>query len=148
MERQQNDSHNNEQDMNGNKIIICILDNNKTPIAATKSNELSTGAETIEVSSPMQGAWRAYIAGRKEWSVTTSFLVHAVSDITQCLNVGTEYTLCFCENKTGYPSTLQGKAMLQSSKITATRGNVTQGSFQFVGISELKDVSSPSGGLE
>lgn len=135
--------------MNGNKIIICILESStRTPIAATKSNEWSTGADTIEVSSPTQGAWRAYIAGRKEWSVTTSFLVHAVSDIKICLNVGTKYTMCFCENKDGYPVTLQGQAMLQSAKITATRGNVTQGSFQFVGCSELEDPSDDIVGLE
>lgn len=131
--------------MNGNNIIICILDNSTmTPIAATKSNEWNTGVDAIEVSSPTQGAWRAYIAGRKEWSVTTSFLVTAVSDIKKCLNVGTNYTICFCENKTGYPVTLKGQAMLQSAKITATRGNVTQGSFQFIGCSELE---SPSGGI-
>lgn len=135
--------------MNGNTIIICILDNStRTPIAATKSNEWNTDAETIEVSSPTQGAWRAYIAGRKEWSVTTSFLVKAVTDIRKCLNVGTKYALCFCENKAGYPVTLQGQAILQSSRITATRGNVTQGSFQFVGCSELEIPSDDIVGLE
>ena len=123
--------------MNGNNIII--RDSAGTLLAATKSNEWQTEAETIEVSSPTQGAWRAYIAGRKEWSVTTSFLVTAVNDIKKCLNIGTSYTLNFCENTTNYPVKLTGSAILKTCKITATKGNLCTGSFQFVGNGELAE---------
>ena len=123
--------------MNGNNIII--RDSAGTLIAATKSNEWQTEAETIEVSSPTQGAWRAYIAGRKEWGVTTSFLVSAVNDIKKCLNIGTSYTLNFCENTTNYPVKLTGSAILKTCRITATRGNLCTGSFQFVGNGELAE---------
>ena len=130
--------------MNGNNIII--RDSAGTLIAATKSNEWQTEAETIEVSSPTQGAWRSYIAGRKEWSVTTSFLVGDASKITKCLNIGTSYTLNFCENTTNYPVKLTGTAILKICKITATKGNLCTGSFQFVGNGELDEPSINGGG--
>lgn len=130
--------------MNGNKIII--RDSAGTLIAATKSNEWQTEAETIEVSSPTHGAWRAYIAGRKEWSVTTSFLVTAVNDIKKCLNIGESYTLNFCENTTNYPVKLTGSAILKTCNITATEGNLCTGLFQFVGNGELAEPSNNGGG--
>lgn len=132
--------------MNGNNIII--RDSAGTLLAATKSNEWQTEAETIEVSSPTQGAWREYIAGRKEWSVTTSFLVTAVNDIKKCLNIGESYTLNFCENTTNYPVKLTGSAILKTCKITATKGNLLQGSFSFVGNGELAEPTQQIGGLE
>lgn len=132
--------------MNGNTIII--RDSAGTLLAATKSNEWQTEAETIEVSSPTQGAWRSYIVGRKEWSVTTSFLVTAVNDIKKCLNIGESYTLNFCENITDYPVKFTGSAILKTCKITATKGNLLQGSFQFVGNGELAEAIQQIGGLE
>ena len=58
--------------INGNNIIIK---KGGTAIAATKSNEITVDCETIEISSPSIGDWRSFIAGRKEWSVTTNFLI-------------------------------------------------------------------------
>ena len=124
--------------MNGKNIIICILDEtSKTPIAATKSNEWKTYVEDIEVSSPTQGDWVDRIAGRKDWSVTTSYLVTAVSDVKKCLNVGAKYRICFCENTAGFPVILQGQAMLKECNGIATLANLLQGSFQFVGCGML-----------
>lgn len=135
--------------MNGKNIIICILENStKTPIAATKSNEWKSSVEDIEISSPTQGEWRDRIAGRKDWSVTTSFLYLATNNITNCLNVGMKYTLCFCENTTGYPVLLQGQAMLKECDGKASVGNLLQGSFQFVGCGELAEPAQQIGGLE
>lgn len=129
--------------MNGNNIIIKL---NGTAIAATKSNEWETQCETIEVSSPTQGAWRDYIAGRKEWSVTTGFLVLAEADIQKCLNIGTTYTLTFCDNNGSGTARLRGTAILQTCKITATRGNICNGSFKFTGCGALAIPASQGGG--
>ena len=116
-----------------------ILYNDGTAFAGAKSCDLEVDCEEIETSSSVNGAWKTFLAGRKEWSVTTSFLVTAVNDIKKCLNVGTSYTLNFCENTTNYPVKLTGTAILKTCRITATKGNLCTGSFQFVGNGELAE---------
>lgn len=125
---------------NGNNIIIKL---GGTAIAATKSNEITVDSEVIEIASPTSGAWRAFIAGRKEWSVNTSFLVTSASDIanrlyaSNALTVGQTYTLTICTNNQSGTVQLTGQAILKTYKVSATRGNLMSGSFSFVGVSAL-----------
>ena len=114
--------------INGNNIIVY---QGSTAIAGTRSNEIETDCEVIEISSSTQGEWREYIKGRKEWGVTTSFLVAGVADVTTLLTVGTTYTLVFKgRNETGGVS---GSATLTKCRITANVNNLIQGSFSFKG---------------
>lgn len=115
--------------INGNTLFIATA-NNTTPIAGTKSNEIQVGCETIEISSPSQGAWKDFLVGRKEWSVNVGWLVLTNAATQQLLNVGSTYTLKFRSTSTVY---LTGQAILSQCKITATRGSLVQGTFQFVG---------------
>ena len=117
----------------GNNILIY---RNGTAIAGTVSNEIQSGAEVIEISSPTSGQWKEFIAGRKSWSVNVNFLVLAVSDPTYLLLVGESYTLTFRSRATSTGG-VTGTAILKTCKITATKGNLVQGSFQFVGSSQL-----------
>lgn len=119
--------------MNGNNILIYM---NGSAIAGTKSNDVQTECETIEISSPSIGDWRAFMAGRKSWSVQTSFLVTATSSVRQLLNVGTSYTLVFRDRTNTY--SVSGTAILTTCKITATRGNLCTGSFAFQGTGALQ----------
>ena len=120
--------------MNGNDIIIKL---NGTVIAGTKSNEINTSCDTIEVASPDQGSWKDYIPARKEWNITTSFLLAQTSNVQSCLNIGTKYTLTICKNENGGTTYLTGDAILTSYKITATKGNILNGSYTFQGCGEL-----------
>ena len=117
----------------GNNILIY---RNGTAIAGTISNEIQSGAEIIEISSPTSGQWKEFIAGRKSWSVNVNFLVLAASDITYSLLVGESYTLIF-RPRVISTGGVKGTAILKTCKITATKGNLAQGSFQFVGSSQL-----------
>ena len=118
---------------NGNTLIIK---RGGTTIAGTKSNEIQCGCETIEVSSPTQGQWRKFIAGRKEWSVNVNYLVPDAEYVeNDILTVGQIYTLNMYD-RTGW-LILTGQAMCTSCRITATRGNLIAGSFSFKGVSEL-----------
>lgn len=122
--------------MNGNNIIIGTMSGTTfTPIAATKSNEMQTDCETIEISSPSVGDWRTYMAGRKSWSVQVSFLVTAASNIRQLLNVGTSYTIVMRDRNN--TSSVSGSAIMTTCKISATRGNLVTGSFVFKGTGAL-----------
>ena len=118
----------------GNNILIY---RNGTAIAGTVSNEIQSGAELIEISSPTSGQWKEYIAGRKSWSINVSYLVLAYNGVRDLLNVGTTYTLKFRGRNSSDATGVQGTAILKSCKITATKGNIVQGSFPFTGTGTL-----------
>ena len=123
--------------MNGNDILVY---SGTQLIAGTRSNDIQTGCETIETSSPSQGAWRAFLAGRKEWSFTVNYLVASDSalhisggsGIKDVLQVGNTFTLKVYKRGLSAVA-IQGSAILTGVKITATRGNLVQGSFTFKG---------------
>lgn len=52
-----------------------IIKTGGVAIAAAKSASIKVNAETIPVSSPMDGQWKHSIVGRKSWSVSTSHLI-------------------------------------------------------------------------
>ena len=114
--------------INGNNIIIT-LDGNA--IAGTKTNEMQSSAETIEITTATNQTWKSFIAGRKSWSFTVGFLLLANIDYNKLLNVGTEYNIVIKGRDSN--SGASGKAILTDCKITATKGTLATGSFSFVG---------------
>jgi predicted secreted protein len=119
----------------GNNILVYL---NGTAIAGTKSNEIQTECDMIEVTNQNSAQWRQYLAGRKNWSVSTGFLVLAAADTKKLLNVGTTYTLRF-RDRAG-TSIIQGQAIMKQCKISAARGSLATGSFTFQGSGELAEV--------
>ena len=126
--------------INGHNIIIK---KGGVAIAATKSNEITVDCETIEIASPSLGDWRSFIAGRKEWSITTNFLIQSAADVknrlyvNNALTVGQTYSLTICTNDSTGAVQLTGNAILKTYKVTATQGNLSTGSFVFVGVGAL-----------
>lgn len=120
--------------INGNNVLIY---RNGTAIAGTITNEIQTGADLIEISSPTSGQWKEYIAGRKSWSVNVSYLILANNGVRDLLNVGSSYTLKIRGRNATDASGVVGTGILKSCKITATKGNLVQGSFTFQGTSSL-----------
>lgn len=124
----------------GNDVIIMA---DGTALAAAKSCSISVTADTIEVSSPMQGTWRQYLTARKQWTLTTSHLVRSypITDTpikNMLLRVGKTYTLRISVR--GLPDdTLTGTAVCTECKITATRGSLVQGSFSWQGTGQLAE---------
>ena len=120
--------------INGNNILIY---RDGTAIAGTVSNEIQSGVELIEISSPTAGEWKQYITGRKSWSVNVSYLILANTGVRDLLNVGTSYTLKIRGRNATDATGVVGTGILKSCKITATKGNLVQGSFTFQGTSSL-----------
>lgn len=120
--------------INGNNVLIY---RNGTAIAGTITNEIQTGADLIEISSPTSGQWKEYIAGRKSWSVNVSYLILANNGVRDLLNVGSSYTLKIRGRNATDATGVVGTGILKSCKITATKGNLVQGSFTFQGTSSL-----------
>lgn len=128
--------------LNGNIILVQV---DGHTIAGTKTTEIQVDSELIEIASAAQGAYREYLTGRKQWQVTVNYLLmyatyqemftYPNASMTDALLVGNSYTLKF-KNRANHfdqPITLKGTAILRTCKITATRGNLIQGTFTFVG---------------
>lgn len=116
----------------GNNIIVL---SSGTAIAGVKSDEIQSVAETIEIASATQQDWKEFIAGRKEWSLNTNYLLLADSRLADLLNVGTVYELAVTDRQGN--TTVSGRAILTICKQTHTRGNLCQGTFQFRGTGPL-----------
>lgn len=120
--------------MKGNDLIVAA----GIIIYASKSCEITTEAETIETASPDSATYRTYITGRKGWTVSTSYLVGENKWRSDLLRIGTNLTLRF--RNRDEDTIMEGDAILTKCSITATRGNLTQGSFSFLGTGPLRQV--------
>ena len=118
--------------INGNNILIYI---DGAAVAGTKSNEVQTNRELIEIASPTSGEWREFITGRKDWGFTISWLVSSHSNIEQLLLDAGVVTVRIVGR--GQSLGLTGKAIVQTCRMTFTRGNLAQGSLQLKGSGPL-----------
>ena len=126
--------------LQGKNLIVRA---NGEVIAAAKSCTLNIDCEIIKVSSPTDGQWEHIIAGMKSWSVSTTHLLKMERMIDRPLHgyldsIGQSFTIQLELNDItieGFPvtETLTGSAICKSSQITATKGNLAQGSFKFQG---------------
>lgn len=117
---------------NGNNVLIYV---GGSLVAGTRSDEVQSGCETIEIANPTSGDWRQFIVGRKEWSISQSWLLPAASDLNRLLQVGTTVTIRILGR--GAAKGLTGQAIVKTCKITNTRGNISNGSFAFQGTGAL-----------
>lgn len=117
--------------IHGRKLIVKV---NGTAIAAAKTCELGIDSETIEVSSPTQGLYKEYIAGRKSWSVSTGHLVMEIPG--NAALVGTTVTLSLCVNN---DVVLTGDAIVRSFDVSGTIGSLCSGRFAFTGTGPLEE---------
>ena len=114
----------------GNNIIVFM---NGTAIAGTKSDEIQVESDTIEVASETDQDWVHRIAGRKSWSLNVGWLVLANQDVRKVLLAGSVVTIKIKGRSDTDANGVTGAAILKTVKITATRGNLAQGSFAFIG---------------
>ena len=117
---------------NGNNVLIYV---DGSLVAGTRSDEVQSGCETIEIANPSSGDWRQFIVGRKEWSISQSWLLPAASDLGRLLQVGTTVTIRILGR--GAAKGLTGQAIVKTCKVTNTRGNISNGSFSFQGTGAL-----------
>jgi len=108
---------------------------NRGTIACSRSCELSIDVDTTEISSPDSGSWKDYIAGRKGWQMTTSHLVSTSNFSLFKSLVGTKVGVSFTDGE--HSLSVWGYAICTGVKITATLGNLCQGSFTFTGCGAL-----------
>lgn len=123
--------------INGNQIILKKkVDNSWQPIGYIRSQEPETHADMMEKSSPDQGQWREFLAGRKDWKMTANWIVGVTSQIYWLLEVGELYQLR-CIDRNNSSIYVEGYAYIEQCRVTMTRGNIIQGSFVFRGTGAL-----------
>lgn len=118
--------------VNGNDILIYV---GGSAVAGSKSCEVETDCGMIEVSGPSNGGWKAFLKDRKTWSVNVSWLVTQVSDINRLLLVGSTVTVRILGR--GESTGLTGSAIVKTCKMTATRGNLANGTLVLQGSGPL-----------
>lgn len=114
---------------------IVLTEDDGSVIAACKSCDLEIDCELIETSSPTNGNYRTFITGQKDWRVTMSYLVVSLTSPIDLL--GTKLRIKIA-NTTDSGDYLVGDAICTKCKITATKGNLAQGSFAFQGTGPLE----------
>lgn len=111
---------------------IKILNSSSTAlIAAAKSCTIHRHSDAIEVASATDQNNKHYIAGRKEWSIDLSYFV-STDGVT--LEEGTTYNILVA---IGSGVTWAGQALCTDCEITATIGNLSQGSIKLLGSGPL-----------
>lgn len=129
--------------INGNNIIIYSnITGTTKAIAATKSNSITTDCETIPIASPNTGDWEAKIAGRKSWSISTSFLVgyySADNSVYRLLDIGKTIIISIRYRSANENiEILRGTAIVKQCRIDAAQGNLAAGAFTFEGSGALE----------
>lgn len=119
--------------MKGNDLLVT----SGNLIYAAKSCDVSVEGEVIETASPDSATWRTYIAGRKGWNVTCSYLVSASKFDADMLAVGSVVTVSFRARGIDDDPRLRGSAIVSKCNITGTRGNLAQGSIVLIGTGAL-----------
>jgi predicted secreted protein len=120
------------------KDIIVILSQNGTAMASTriKSQDIKVDADMIEKASATQQEWKEYVAGRKGWQMSISYLVLTSTKILDLLLAGCTFTVTMREAGT-QTSGVTGTALLRSVGQVFTVGSLAQGNFSLLGSGPL-----------
>lgn len=117
--------------IHGRNLLIYV---GNSVLAACKDCELQVTSDTIETSSPTQGAWHAGIGGRKSWSVRATSLVSAIT--SHAAMVGTTVTLRM-QVAGVTQQRLSGTAIVKNWSVNASTGSLCKGTFTFEGTGAL-----------
>ena len=123
----------------GNNIIVQIQSGqNWVAVGAARTGEIQVDGEQIEIASKTSGKWREFLAGRNTWSVQTSYLVTAASDIRELLKVNTTVRLRIGGSTMATGDYLTGYAIIKTQKLTAPIEGLANGTIVFLGNGALE----------
>ena len=119
------------------KDLLVLL--NDVAIANSKSCDINMDCEALETSSPDDGNYKHFTPGRMSWKVTTSYLVEAEgSPIKSHLSLPGKIFTIKVKSRDLSDDVMTGQVLCTNCKITGIKGNLTQGSFTFLGLGALK----------
>lgn len=118
----------------GGNVIISV---GGQAIAASKTCSISLDVELIEVASTVGGDFREFIPGRLSWKVSTEQLISQFAS-NLLLATGQRVTLQITV-KGDQDLTGDGQAIVTSCRVSAARGSIAAGQFEFTGSGYLND---------
>ena len=119
----------------GNDLIVSV---DGVAVAASKSCTVETGCQTKEAGMKGTGCWKQYVAGRKDWEVSASWLVGDSTKIKSLLSRTGQRVRLSWKMRDDASDTMGGDALVTVCKVSGTRGNLVQGSFTFKGTGALE----------
>ena len=119
------------------KILTPITSGYAAVVAGARSCEVSVDGDQMEVSSPNDGQWRHYVAGRNGWSISVGYLMSVGTFPTEAAMVNTTVTVVVSDGTT----MMQGSAIVKSWKATGNLDNLANGSFVFLGNGPLSPIT-------
>ena len=127
--------------IHGENLILAI---NGSPLAASKSCNLSKSSSFIEVAPPTAGDWEAFVPSKKSWSMSSDCLLgtmDAYKTLDAAWKAGTALTIRFFN--TEYDENETGTAYIDSLNLDASKGNLAKMSVSLKGSGALSDIVIP-----
>lgn len=125
---------------------LVKLWNNTVPIANLTANEVTVGANIIDVSSKSSGEWAENIAGRKNWSMSCESVMEfdtsvgtseeSMQDILTDMIAGTAWSIVFGTGTAGDPK-LSGSARISNFAWTSPDDDKSTFTVDFTGTGAL-----------
>ncbi len=122
------------------RYVVIKLSSGSTPlVAGVKADRLRVAGETIEIASATSSRWKEFLAGRKEWDITTDYLL-TTWNIQEVLRVGETYPILVIDS-TNTDAYLSGTVICTEAVQDYQVGALAKGSFVFKGTGPLQDAS-------
>ena len=122
--------------IHGRNLIIYL---NGEAIAAAKSCTISMSSGDIEAASDTDGKVKTFLPTQKEWTVRCSTLVTSLTGHFANIGDTIRLSMAVCDwEKNPTTDRMTGDAIVTSASITASVGNLVQGSFSFKGSGALE----------
>lgn len=123
----------------GKYVVIGNGSPDNRLVAGVKADRLRVAGETIEIASATSSRWKEFLAGRKEWDITTDYLL-TTWNIQEVLRVGETYPILVVDG-TNTDAYLSGTVICTEAVQDYQIGALAKGSFVFKGTGPLQDAS-------
>lgn len=123
--------------IHGENLILAI---NGTPLAASKTCNVSKAQSFIETSDPTSGRWEACVPGKLGWGISSECLLatmDAYKTLDAAWKAGTALTIRFYD--TEYNENETGTAYIEKLDLVATKGNLAKMSVSLRGSGALTE---------
>ena len=123
--------------IHGEQLQIAI---GGTPLAASKTCNVSKSQSFIEVAAPTAGRWESFVPQKLGWNITADCLMgtmDAYKTLDAAWKAGTELTIRFFDTEFNENET--GTAYIENLDLTATKGNLAKMSVSLKGSGPLSE---------
>ena len=125
--------------IHGENLIVAV---GGTPLAASKSCNVSKSQSFIEVAAPTAGRWESFVPQKLGWKITADCLMgtmEAYKTLDAAWKAGTALTIRFYD--TEYNENETGTAYIENLDLTASKGSLAKMSVSLKGSGPLSEYS-------